>query len=175
MPEIKENFLAHLTSTITPGLIFMFVAVVSLGLALVTSGTVAITHAIQRHNHTEYAKKIVYRPATVKSASSNEKANPGVIGFFLDGKYAGALMEDQSFTVAESLPAQGSLSILLMNPDNTGQPTSFRFPAQKITITDDTGTVTACLPAMDGNRLLWVDKSGNTYLEPTLTLRARSC
>ncbi len=175
MPSVKENFLPRLIKTNTAGLVFMFAAVISLGIALFATGTIALTDMIQRRNHKEYAKTIIYQPSVVKSASSNEQANPAVIGLFLDNKYAGAIIEDGSFAAAETPPAQGPLSILLMNPNDTGQPTSVRFPAQKITITDDTGTVTACLPAMDGNRLLWVDKSGNTYLDPALTLRARSC
>ncbi len=175
MPNIKENFLSHIPKTNRYGLIFMFVAVIGLGLALLTSGTVAVTHMIQQHNHDVYARKIIYQPAAVKSAVSNEKANPGNIAFFLGGKYAGAILEDGSYVTAQTAPAQGTLTILVMNPTTTNEPTSVLFPAQKITITDDSGTVTACVPSADGNRLLWVDKSGNTYLEPKLTLRARSC
>lgn len=175
MPNIKDNFLTHFTSTNIAGVVFIFIAVIGLGLALVTTGTIAITHAIQRHNHNEYAKKIIYQPASVKSAVSNEKANPGVISFFLNGIFAGAITEDGTYHAAETAPAQGTLTILLLNPTGAAQPTNVRFPAQQITITDENGTVTACLPAMDGNRILWVDQSGTTYLESSLTLGARSC
>jgi hypothetical protein len=175
MATIKDNFLTHFTSTNIVGVVFIFVAVIGLGLALVTSGTIAITHAIQRHNHNEYAKKIIYQPATIQSAVSNEKANPGAIGFFLNGTFAGAITEDGTYTAAETAPAQGTLTILLINPTDSAQPTTVRFPAQQITITDENGTITACLPAMDGDRVLWVDRSGNTYLESSLTLGARSC
>lgn len=176
MPNIKENFVSYFKTSNTVGLVFLFIAVIGMGIALVGSGAVALTHAIQKHNHTVHAKQSIYRPDGITTASSNEKANPGIIGLYLNGAYAGAILEDGTFTPADPKPAGGILTIFPINPATSQLPISARFPAQKITITDTSGTtVTACMPETDGNSRLWVDKSGTTFLEQSLTLKARSC
>ena len=175
MENEKSNLLAHLTSYSRSGLIFLYITVIGLAVALVCAGTLVITVSIQRHNHLERAKKIIYKPTAIVSASSNEKANPGVIAFYLNNRIAGGLLEDGSYSATSQAPEGGPLAIYFLNPSAASQPISVRFPSQKITIKDTTGELTICTPAINAKHTLWVDKNGTTYLDSILLHLARSC
>ncbi len=169
------RFLLPFRSNTRAGLVFMFIAVLALAVALLVSGGLAIAAGIQSRARTEYAKKNLFRAANIVSVSSDEKANPAKIGFYLNGKLAGALLDDGSYLAVPNPPAGGPVALAFANPTETPEPTTVRFPTQDVTVTTNAGSIVICVPAVNAGRVIWSDLKGNTYYDSTLQLRARAC
>lgn len=168
------NLLIGTFSTSKVGLAYMFVAVAGLGFALIAAGSLAFISSSELKAKLESAKN-AFRASQVQAIVSNEKANPGTLAVYLNDTFAGALTDDGVYSPAEKVPPEGPLAILPVNPTDTALPTNAEFPAQSLTITADTGTLTVCLPKITGGRTLWVGRNGNTYLDLYLTQLARAC
>lgn len=172
--NLKTNFLIGQVSVSRTGLIFLFTSILGLALAIIGIGAITIIDRSQDRAKIESAKK-AFRAGNVTEIVSNEKANPGTIAVYFDGLFAGALTDDGVFSPAESLPAAGTVTLLLLNPTDTPLPTTARFNAQTLTLKADTGEIPVCLPPVNGDTQIWIDKAGNTYYDQYLTDTARAC
>ncbi len=178
MPNEKTNLLIHDVTTTKVGLAFLFVTVVSFGLALVATGTsIMIDRSATKARQLEAIKQ-AFRATVITNADSNEKANPGVVAFYLNGKFAGAITENSSYAAAEEPPPEGPLAISFLNSSSTALPTTVQFPPQTIKLTADTGALTVCTPAMtggSGEQTVWVTRTGSTFYDEAFTRLARNC
>ncbi len=172
--NVKTNLITSQFITTKVGLTFLFITVISLGFALLASGALAIISRSERRALIE-ASQSAWRANSISAVVSNEKANPGIIAFYLNDAFAGAIPEDGEYSPAADAPPEGPLAIRFVNPVNTALPTTAEFPAQTLTLTADTGTLRICTPRMTGDKTLWVSKSGSTFYNSFLTERARSC
>lgn len=170
-----NRFLLPFRSNTRVGLGFMFVAVLALAAALLVAGGLAIASGLQSRSRSEYAKKNLLKVDKITAVSSDEKANPGRVGFYLNGKLAGALLEDGSFSAVASLPVGGPIALSFANPTESLEPTNVRFPKQNITVATDGSSTVICVPPINAGRVIWSDLKGNTYYDSTLQLRARVC
>ncbi|MBI4426704.1 MAG: hypothetical protein HY567_03940 [Candidatus Kerfeldbacteria bacterium] len=169
----KNNFLQQYVTHSNIGVIFIFVAILGLGLTLLATGALALVE----YNR-DRATSTRRQPLTVtalSSAVSNEKANPGPIAFYLNRRFAGGLLEDGTFSPPNETPPAGPLAILMLNPAETTLPTTVQFASQSIIIDTPSGATTVCLPQTTGGKAVWVAKDGSTYLDAALKLRLRSC
>lgn len=173
--DIKTNLITGELTTTRIGLIFMFIAVVALGISIVAAGAVALSNIQQRRAQLAAAQRNVFQTTAISQAVSNEKANPGAIAFYLNRQFAGAINEEGTYSPAAEPPAGGPLAVLFLNPANTPLPTTVEFPAQTLTMTTDATTLTVCIPRITGGFNVWVTKTGSTYYDETLTKLARSC
>ncbi|MBI4093216.1 MAG: hypothetical protein HY420_04805 [Candidatus Kerfeldbacteria bacterium] len=173
--NIKTNLLTGELTTTRIGLIFLFTAVVALGVAIIASGAVALSNFQQRRAQLEAAQRNVFRISALHQAVSNEKANPGVIAFYIDRKFAGAINEEGAYSPAADPPTGGPLAILFLNPANTALPTTVEFSPQTFTLTTNAERLVVCVPRITGGNEIWVAKTGSTYFDETLTKLARSC
>lgn len=174
MANGKTNLLIPDITTSRVGLAFLFTAVIGLGLSLVAAGIVGVISLSQYRSKVEAARQ-AFRTGKISAATSNEKANPGAIAFYLGDTFAGALAEDGSYASASTPPPEGPLALLFLNPTQNPYPTTVEFLAQKVTLETNSGSITICVPKITGEKNLWVSKSGNTYLDSSLTTLARSC
>lgn len=174
MANEKTNLLVHYPSVNRIALVFIFVASILLGVALVTVGGVTIARMRQQSAQQKFARENAARFTELTSASTNESANPGPVLFFFDTTIAAALSEDGTFQAAPKPDNNGVLFIVFGKPQ-PATPGQVRFPAQKITLETSDGMLTVCTPAMNSGRGVWADQKGNTYLDKTLSVRARSC
>ena len=172
----KTNLLKSEVTTNRVGLIFLFVTVCSLGVALVTSGVIALMGSSEQRARAA-APVRVYKIEKVINVTSNEKANPGEIGIYLGDNIAGAVLENSVYSPVEKAPAPGMLGILFVNPSQTNAlgPTTVQFPAQTLVITSERGKLTVCTPSIPGGTALWVSQNGNTYSDKRLSTLARAC
>lgn len=172
--ETKTNLLIGQFVTTRIGLIFIYTTVVGLGFALIAAGSLAFVSRSERLAKLEAAKQ-AHRASSVTEAVSNEKANPGTIGVYLADTFAGALTDDGIYSPAAEAPPEGPLALFFINPTDTPLPTIAEFPAQRITLTTNTGTLTACTPKITAEATLWVSKNGSTFYDNFLTQPARNC
>lgn len=172
--NVKTNLITSQFITTKVGLTFLFITVISLGLAIIAAGALAIIGRNERRALIE-ASQSAFRANAISAVVSNEKANPGVIAFYLNDVFAGAIPENGEYSPAADAPPEGPLAVHFVNPVKTALPTTVEFPAQTLTMTADTGTLRVCTPRMTGDKTLWVSKSGATFYNSFLTERARGC
>lgn len=170
----KTNLLVSEVTISRVSLLFLFVTVCSLGLALIATGVIAVLGKTSERVRLAPPKE-AFQASKLVTAESNEKANPGSIGLYLGEKFAGAILENGSFSLSLEPPPAGTLALLFLNPTTTPLPTTVEFPAQKISVFTNTGKTVVCIPPVAGDTTLWVNTSGNTYLDQQLTKLARSC
>lgn len=169
----SNNLLRHYVVPSNVGVLFIFVAIVGLGLTLIATGVLALVE--YRQDRSTAAGRSPLTAATIVGAASNEKANPGPIAFYLDRRFAGGLLEDGTFSPPDEAPSAGSLALLFLNPTDTTLPTNAQFAAQTITLDTEAGATTVCTPNLTGGKVIWAAQDGSTYLDTALKLRLRSC
>lgn len=162
-------------STTKISLLYLFTTVCALGLTLVGIVVYLVLDRSQDRAILQAADQNILRASSISTVTSNEKANPSTIGFYLNEQFAGALTADGSYDRAVEAPPEGPLTIYYINPTDTTFPVDALFPAQRFRITTDTGAVEACTPAIHGETLLWVSRTGSTFFDQNLTNLARSC
>lgn len=169
------RFLIPFRSNTRVGIAFMFIAILALAAALIIAGGIAIAAGLQSRSRAEFVRKNLLRASNIVAVTSDDKANPGKIGIYLNGKLAGAIVENGSFTATDTPRSEGPITLSFANPLNTPEPANVRFSAQNVRITTDRGETVLCVPAINAGRVIWADLKGNTYYDSTLRLIARSC
>ncbi|MBI4090124.1 MAG: hypothetical protein HY421_01860 [Candidatus Kerfeldbacteria bacterium] len=169
----SNNLLRHYVVPSNVGVLFIFIAIVGLGLTLIATGVLALVE--YRQERSAAAGRSPLTASTIVAATSNEKANPGPIAFYLDRRLAGGLLPDGTFSPPEEPPSAGPLAILFLNPTDTTLPTTVQFPAQTISVDTESGATSVCTPAISGDKVIWAAQDGSTYLDAALKLRLRSC
>lgn len=174
MPNEKTNLLVHYTTVNRVALLFIFVASILLGTALITVGGVSIARFREHGAQLKFAKENAARITELTSVRTNETANPGPVLFYFDTTIAGVLAEDGTYQAAPKPDNNGVLFVVFAKPQPP-VPGQVRFPAQTLTLQTPQGELVVCTPSMNSGRGVWADQKGNTYLDKTLSIRARSC
>lgn len=172
--DVKTNLITGQFTTTKFGLTFLYVTVVSLGLSIVAAGAIAIIGLNERQAIRESAAT-AFRAASISAATSNENANPGIIAFYLNDTFAGAITENGEYSPAADAPPEGPLAVHFANPTTATLPTTVEFMPQTIALTTNAGTIKVCVPRITGDKTIWVNKDGDTFSNAVLTERARSC